>query len=239
MATSQLHLRLMTVTLVLAFSSSIAAEVPSVKSTVWTTDGSDTGCAQRGPTCVPNTRILEFRPDGSFTLYVVDLDGDRLPQLQSMTLIGTWTQDGVDVHIQGKSQYWSPDEHWTLSSDGRRIKWDDHLPPWTFKGRLPNGSETEKTPEKSIEFVNANSNSKVVEFRDGAAGTGDSCDTNDQLMSRKIDGNQSFVLACGAHVGFCFRWKADASDGDYGPWLGASCSDHLFDEKTKLKRVKF
>jgi hypothetical protein len=58
--------------------------------------------------CMPNTRILEFRADGTFYNHVVDYTGEHRPLYGYRD--GTWKQNGTDIVV-------NESEHYTLNGD--------------------------------------------------------------------------------------------------------------------------
>jgi hypothetical protein len=71
----------------------------------------------------------------------------------------------------------------------------------------------------------------IYEIRDGANGTGQSCESNEEITSGKAESGGVVDLPCDGRVGYCFRWRAER-ESSFGGWYGAVCASGCYRGKT-------
>jgi hypothetical protein len=177
----------------------------------------------------PTEETFDLRSDHK----IYNLSGDK-PDLA----FGDWSSDGKTFSLAFKTNGGLKGviNDGVLEASGEYRAGDNPIKhKWSCKATA---KKSETPSEKVIEFFNNLNIAKLVEFRDGAAGTGDSCNNNDYITSAEIQPGKSKILSCGSHVGFCFRWKYFGADDPFGSWIGASCVDHQFDANNH-KLLKF
>jgi len=227
----------------LAFQSASGWDDPlTIKGTEWVGD-----CDKRAPlppgAGVPfecggnehNHQVVEFKGDGSLYTYNTQPDWSLWSPALTAESTGTWKQEGTKLIVERqynglKKPFKS---EWTLINERKQIITDGGM-KLEYRSKL---STRQERPEKTIELVNMHRDAKIVEIRDGAT---EDCEEAAYVTTIQVLGGEHFILACGHHGGFCVHWKWAEVPGDkFGAWSAASCSDHLFDEKTQRKVFKY